>query len=182
MKYRTQRLLISSISLDYINEVHQLHSLPEVDRFNTLGIPASVDVTKKIMLQWLEIQEADPATGYVFSVKLIDTNEFIGVAGLNLGKPNYRIGEIWYKLDPRHWNKGYASEALAEILKMCFIKLKLHRIEAGCAVDNTASIKVLEKAGFVREGRKRAILPVRGEWMDNYFYAILDNDYNNLNK
>ena len=182
MKFRTQRLLIASISLDYLNEVHRLHSRPEVDRFNTLGIPASTDVTKKIMLGWLEKQEADPATGYVFFIKLIDSNEFIGLAGLNIGKPNYSMGEIWYKLDPGHWNKGYASEVVAEILRMGFTKLKLHRIEAGCAVDNTASIRVLEKAGFTREGRKRSVLPVRGEWLDNYFYAILDTDYHTLNK
>jgi [ribosomal protein S5]-alanine N-acetyltransferase len=55
--------------------------------------------------------------------------------------------------------------------------LRLHRIEAGCAVENIPSIKVLEKAGMTREGLKRKKLPIRGEWKDNYFYAILEEDF-----
>lgn len=180
MKFRTQRLLLSSLSLDYLNEIHQLHSLPEVDEFNTLGIPGSIEITKGIILQWLEKQEARPETLYVFCIKLIDTNEFIGLIGLKMGKPNYRTAELWYKLHPAHWGKGYAIEAVEEILKLSFNKLNLHRLEAGCAVDNLASIRVLEKAGMTREGRKREILPVRGQWLDNYFYAILESEYKNL--
>lgn len=181
MKFRTHRLLIASLSLDYLNEIHQLHSLPEVDEFNTLGIPDSIDSTKTLILQWLEKQEARPQTLYVFCIKLIDSNEFIGLIGLNMGKPDYRIAELWYKLHPDHWRKGYATEAVAEILTMGFNKLGLHRIEAGCATENIASIRVLEKAGMTREGRKREILPVRGKWLDNYFYSMLESEYANLN-
>lgn len=181
MKFRTRRLLIASLSLDYLNEIHQLHSLPEVDEFNTLGIPASINTTKALILQWLEKQEARPQTLYVFCIKLIDSNEFIGLIGLNMGKPNYRVAELWYKLHPDHWRKGYATEAVAEIFTMGFNKLGLHRIEAGCATENIASIRVLEKAGMTREGRKREILPVRGKWLDNYFYSILESEYVNVN-
>ena len=46
-----------------------------------------------------------------------------------------------------------------------------------CAVDNITSIKVLEKVGMTREEKKRKKLPIRGEWKDNYFYAILDEDF-----
>ncbi|MEL7146066.1 MAG: GNAT family protein, partial [Bacteroidota bacterium] len=58
-----------------------------------------------------------------------------------------------------------------------FDQLKLHRIEAGVAVDNQRSIRVLEKAGMTREGRKRKVLPIRGDWYDNYHYAILEEDF-----
>jgi len=50
-------------------------------------------------------------------------------------------------------------------------------VEAGCAVDNLASVKVLEKSGFTREGRSRKLLPIRGEWADNYFYSILEEEF-----
>ncbi|RYY68533.1 MAG: N-acetyltransferase [Chitinophagaceae bacterium] len=180
MKFRTDRLLICPLSIDYLNEVHQLHSSPEVDRYNTLGIPASIESTKSLMLEWLQAQEALPPTNYVFCIKLIENNEFAGLIGLKIGKPAYRTAELWYKIDPPHWRKGYASEAVAEILKFAFSKLKLHRVEAGCAVDNTSSIRVLEKAGMIAEGRKREILPVRGKWLDNFFYAMLESDYEKL--
>ena len=72
--------------------------------------------------------------------------------------------------------KGYATEALKEILRFGFDQLNLHRIEAGCAVENVASIKVLEKAGMQREGRKRQVLPLKSGWSDNFEYAILAAD------
>ena len=50
----------------------------------------------------------------------------------------------------------------------------MHRIEVGCAIENVASIRVLEKVGMTREGRKRQVLPIRANWIDNYFFAILE--------
>ncbi|MEL6484029.1 MAG: GNAT family protein, partial [Bacteroidota bacterium] len=62
-------------------------------------------------------------------------------------------------------------------LKFGIEKLKLHRIEAGCAVENVGSIKVLEKSGMALEGRRREILPLKSGWSDNFSYAILESDY-----
>lgn len=180
MKLRTDRLLIDSLSLDYLNEIHQLHSFPEIDKFNTLGIPETIETTKNLILEWLEKQEAQPRMSYIFCVKKIETNQFIGLIGLTIGKPNYRIAEVWYKTHPVFWKRGYTTEALLGILKFGFANLKLHRIEAGCAVDNLASIRVLEKVGMTNEGRKREILPIRGEWVDNYFFRYLKMNLKNF--
>ena len=48
--------------------------------------------------------------------------------------------------------------------------------EAGTAVENIGSIRVLEKAGMTREGQKRKVLPLKKGWSDNYIYAILEDD------
>ena len=57
-----------------------------------------------------------------------------------------------------------------------FKTLKLHRIEAGCAVDNIGSIKVLERSGMIREGRKRQVLPLTTGWSVNFIYSLLESD------
>tara|TARA_B110000037_G_scaffold31375_1_gene37705 strand:+ start:38 stop:364 length:327 start_codon:yes stop_codon:yes gene_type:complete len=88
----------------------------------------------------------------------------------------YNKGEIYYSLIPEFWNKGFATEAVQAILKYGFVTLNLHRIEAGVATQNLNSIKLLEKVGMTREGMHRKILPIRGEWVDNYSYAILEED------
>ncbi len=175
--FETKRLYLRELELTDIEAIHILHSLPETDEFNTLGIPASIQDTEELVNQWLSESNLQPCMHYVFAIHLQDTNTFIGLVGLKLGKPNYRTAETWFKLHKYFWRKGYTTEAVTELFKFGFERLKLHRIEAGCAVENIASFKVLEKVGMTREGMKRKILPIRGEWKDNYFYAMLEDDF-----
>ncbi|MES2702277.1 MAG: GNAT family protein [Bacteroidota bacterium] len=177
MELQTQRTILRELQAADLHDIHDLHSFPEVDRYNTLGIPAAIEHTQSLLSEWLASQVSTPRKSYIFTVRTTDADEFVGLIALNIGKPNYRIAEVWYKMHPSHWRRGYASEALAQLLKFGFETLNMHRIEAGCAVDNKASIRVLEKAGMTREGRKRAILPIRGEWVDNFFYSILEDEF-----
>lgn len=177
MKLQTDRLNFRQISTDDLNNIHELHSLPETDEFNTLGIPETIQGTEGIINEWLVGQNAKPQTSYIFCLDLVDTNQFIGLIALNIGKPSYKTAEVWYKIHIEYWRKGFATEALTKLLDFSFNELKLHRIEAGCAVENIASSKVLAKVGMKKEGMKRKKLPIRGEWKDNYFYAILDEDF-----
>lgn len=170
------RIILREIELNDVDDIHDLHSLPETDEFNTMGIPANRDVTKKLVMEWIAMVQLEPRTRYTFKIEV--NNVFIGLIGLkNLGIPNYKSGEVWYKLHKDFWGNGYATEAVIRVLEFCFVDLNLHRVEAGCAVENIGSIKVLEKAGMTREGRKRKNLPIRGEWKDNYFYAILEENF-----
>lgn len=113
---------------------------------------------------------------YTFAIDLLPANQFIGLIGLKRSAPKYNSAEVWFKLHPGFWKQGFATESLNKILDVGFDKLKLHRITAGCAVDNTGSINVLEKVGMSREGRGRKILPLKSGWSDNYEYAILETD------
>lgn len=174
---KTNRLNIRELTFADIDNVHELHSLPETDKFNTLGIPETIQTTEKILDEWLTVQKQEPRNSYVFSIDKIEDNCFIGLIALNLGKVNYRTAEVWFKIHKNFWRKGYTTEALTKILDFAFNDLKLHRIEAGCAVENIASSKVLEKVGMKQEGMKRKKLPIRGEWKDNYFYGILEEDF-----
>ena len=107
----------------------------------------------------------------------MDSNQFIGLVALNLREFKYRSAEVWFKIHPNHWNNGYGTEALTKMLDFGFNELNLHRIEAGCAIENTGSIRSLEKVGLIREGKKRKNLPIRGGWVDAYSYAILKEEF-----
>lgn len=172
----TNRLNIQEIELTDIDNVHILHSLTETDEFNTLGIPETILTTEKILMEWLTLQKQEPRTSYVFTVNLKINNHFIGLIALNIGKLKYKTAETWFKTHKDFWGKGYTTEAVTRLLEFGFNDLKLHRIEAGCVVENVASSKVLEKIGMTQEGMKRKKIPIRGEWKDNYFYAILEDD------
>ena len=175
---KSKRLHIRELTSEDIDNVHELHSLPETDEFNTLGIPENIQTTENILTEWLILQKQEPRISYVFSIDKTENNNFVGLIAINLGKTNYKTAEVWFKIHKDHWRKGYTTEALTRLLDFGFNDLKLHRIEAGCAVENIASIKTLEKVGFTREGMKRKKLPIRGEWKDNFFYGILEEDYN----
>lgn len=174
-------MIYDVITKDLTN-IHDLHSLPETDRYNTLGIPDNIEQTQKLLNDWITSNTAYLREKYIFSIFQKETGTFVGLAGITLGKPGYRKAEIWYKLHVSFWNKGYATELVREFLRFGFEDLRLHRMEAGCAVDNAASVKVLEKCGFIREGRTRKLLPIRGEWSDNFGYAILNEDFEKMAK
>jgi len=176
MNLKTNRLSLREISVEDIPNIHLLNSFPEVDQFNTLGIPKSLSETEDLILPIIQDQATNPRPRFVWLIQN-NQNDFIGLIGIVMGKAKYFSAEIWYKIHPSHWNHGYASEAVECVLGFCFNELKLHRVCAGCATENLASIKVLEKNRFVREGRHRKILPIRGAWFDNYEYAILEEDY-----
>ena len=57
-----------------------------------------------------------------------------------------------------------------------FATLRLHRIEASCLPHNEASTKLLERAGFTREGYARAYLRIDGLWQDHLLYGLLETD------
>ena len=172
----TERLRLKEIDIKDLQNIHRLNSEFKVSEFNTIGIPQSVEDTHQLLRPALEDQKNPVRSFFRWSITLKSTGAFIGDGGLSNSQNRFRIGEIDYSLFPDYWKNGYATEAVRRILEFGFKDLKLHRIEAGVATENAASIKVLEKVGMVREGRKRKILPIRGEWKDNYLYAILESD------
>ena len=176
MILQSERLTLKEVSWDDLENIHKLHSIPSVDEFNTLGIPENEDVTEKVVQDMIDEQNTSPQKSYTWNIILHKTNEFIGLAGMNLSRDKYRTGEIYYKLLPVHWGKGYATEVSKRLIKYGFEDFNLHRIEAGVALENKNSIKVLKKSGMTYEGLRRKILPIRGKWIDNYEYAIVEDD------
>lgn len=176
MILQTERTVLSLIESSDLEAIHKLHSLPETDEFNTLGIPKSIEETEAVIAPWVYENKLDKLRQYTFAIRRLSDNEFIGLFGLKLGAEKYKRGEVWYKILPKFWNQGMATEVLRKVISYSFDELGLHRVQAGCAIENEGSIKVLEKVGMLREGRGRQVLPLKNGWSDNFEYAILDSD------
>ena len=176
MEIESKRLLLMEIGWDDLKVIHAIHSFPEVDEFNTLGIPKDLDETREVIRQGIENKD-DPKRGAIhWKIILKETNNIIGLAGMFLSRDKFRLGEIYYKLIPEHWGKGYATEVSKVLIKSGFEDHDLHKVEAGVASENIGSIRVLEKSGMTCEGLRRKILPIRGEWKDGYLYAMVEDD------
>jgi RimJ/RimL family protein N-acetyltransferase len=176
MDLESKRLKLKEISWDDIGDIHRLHSFPEVDEYNTLGIPKNIEETRENIRPVIEDQKSKNRKLYFWKITKKESNEFIGIAGLTLSGNKFNLGEIYYKLLPSEWGQGYATEVSKTLIRSGFDVFHLHRLEAGVATENRRSIRVLEKSGMTREGSRRKILPIRGEWKDNYHYAILEDD------
>lgn len=80
-------------------------------------------------------------------------------------------------LDKPFWGKGIGTTAARLLLREGFGTRGLHRIWATCLPENPASIRVLEKSGFRREGYQRKNLMIHGEWEDTWLFAILQEEW-----
>jgi ribosomal-protein-alanine N-acetyltransferase len=173
---KTERLNLRPISESDFENVYDLQSLEETAKYNTSKVPENISETKITVGNWILENIKEETKKFTFAIDLVNNKKFIGLIGINLGKEHYKNAEVWFQLDYIFWNKGYATESLKKIIEFGFETLKLHRIEAGCAIDNIGSISVLEKVGMLREAHTRKLLPLKSGWSDNYGYAILETD------
>ena len=114
---------------------------------------------------------------YSFGIFLENSNTLIGDISLYFVRRGpHETCMMGYALSKKHTGKGYATKAVTLALDIAFNKLNLHRVIAEAQPENIGSIRVLEKAGFTREGYARKNLKVNGEWKDHVCMAILRED------
>lgn len=105
------------------------------------------------------------------------TAEYAGEISVDYQAPPLRQAMLGYGLLPAYRGKGYASRAVALVTRWVFGHTGIERLVAGTLVHNVASQRVLERAGFVREGEQRGLLPGAGGRRDNVGFALLRDDH-----
>ncbi|WP_092556754.1 GNAT family N-acetyltransferase [Actinoplanes derwentensis] len=86
--------------------------------------------------------------------------------------------ELGWVLHPEHAGRGYATEAVRELLRLCFEDLGLHRVTATCFAGNEASWRLMERVGMRREFYTvRDSLHRSGAWLDCVGYALLADEW-----
>jgi ribosomal-protein-alanine N-acetyltransferase len=110
---------------------------------------------------------------------LIFRDNGVLVGGLTLAQVKRGVvqsGTLGYWIGAPHARQGLMSAAVRAVIGYGFTTLRLHRIEASCLPHNQASIRLLERTGFTREGYARAYLRINGVWQDHLLYGLLDSD------
>ena len=86
--------------------------------------------------------------------------------------------ELGWSLDPEQAGRGYATEAVAALIRLCFEDLGLRRVTANCFADNVASWRLMERLGMRREAYTiRDSLHRSGAWLDGMSYALLADEW-----
>ena len=122
-------------------------------------------------------REINEATGYPFLV--FRTEDVALVGGLTLSHVVRGVTQscsLGYWMGQPFAGRGLMTAAVKAVIPFVFDTLKLHRLEAACLPHNAASIRLLEKAGFTREGYARRYLNIDGRWQDHLLFAIVADD------
>ena len=122
-------------------------------------------------------REARDDHGYAFFVFENATGRLTGGVTLSsIRRGVTQSATLGYWMGAPFARRGAMTKAVATLCPFVFQDLRLHRLEAATQPANTASVRVLEKNGFEREGYARSYLKINGVWQDHLLYALLASD------
>ena len=125
---------------------------------------------RRRLRRYAEDQRNDLAYPY-FIFRNEDQKLVGGLTITNIRRGVAQAGSLGYWMGAAYAQQGYMTAAVRTLVPFAFSTLKLHRLEAACIPENAASVRLLEKTGFVREGFAREYLCINGIWQDHLLYA-----------
>ncbi|SUY47677.1 N-acetyltransferase GCN5 [Clostridium putrefaciens] len=173
-KIETKRLILREISENDVDGIYKVFSDPAVAKYDWFSPIESKDDAIKFIKRYKE--EFESGEEITWGIELKDTKELIGICCLGDFDNGARRSEIGYDLAKDKWNKGYATEAIEAIVKFGLSEMDLNRIEAFITPGNDASVKVLEKLNFTKEGVVRERDLIKGKLEDGIIMSILQKD------
>jgi ribosomal-protein-alanine N-acetyltransferase len=106
------------------------------------------------------------------------SNEIVGRIALNdIVRGVFQNAHLGYDVAEKVNGRGYATEAVRLVVGYAFAELGLHRVQAGTMLANVRSQRVLEKAGFRREGTALRYLRIASRWEDHYLFATTAEEW-----
>ncbi|BDS11431.1 GNAT family N-acetyltransferase [Aureispira anguillae] len=147
---------------------------------NTLNIPYPYE--EKDAIYWINSANQGflNKTQFTFAIRLKSTDEFIGGIGLILNK-RFDRAEFGYWIGKPFWKNGYATEALAALLKFGFKTLNLNKIYATHLIENPASGKVMLKNGMLKEATLIEHYKKGDEYRSVFQYRLTKKEFELLN-
>ncbi len=162
-----------------VDALHAVFGDPETARYLPFAARDRENCADQIAL-YLEEAEHHPRTVYRLAVTLLAAGEpeyASPIGNAALGLEGQRAGFIGYALRRDTWGQGYASEITRLLNDFAFGTLGVHRLWARVDPANTASSRVLTKAGYQLEGRIRHDLYLHDTWHDALQYSLLEDEW-----
>lgn len=169
----TERLLLRRTELSDVNEVFFLRSDSRVMKYIDKEPAKDLNEVKDFIKKLHELEKSGDGIYWAIDVK----NKQIGsICFWNIQHTHDRA-EIGYALHPDYHGKGIMQEAIHAVLQYGFSIMKLHSIEANVNPANEASIKILERNHFIREGYFKENFYYNGRYLDSAIYFLLKTRY-----
>ena len=172
---KTSRLILRRLASHDWRDLLELTSDEEFLRYQD-GVPLDEDR----VLHWLEsdahVKLTTPDQPFFLGLEVQEGGKLIGYVHLTFTDARRLQVNFSISLNSKFHRQGFALEAVEALLAFCFGDLKLHRVAGWCDSRNVAACRLLEKAGFRREGEFLKDRWVHGEWTTSIWYALLEED------
>ena len=174
-RLETPRLILRRLEMRDAPDLFDYSRDPQVAKHVLWDAQTSVSEARAYVRYMLRRYRAgEPAS---WGIEDKETGRVVGTIGYMWYQRDNNACEVGYSLARRRWNRGYMTEALAEVLRFSFEELGVHRVEAQHEVENAASGAVMRKCGMRKEGTLRGRLYNKGRYVDVDLYAMLREDY-----
>ena len=172
----TNRLILRKFKIEDANEMyHNWATDPLCCKFLHWDVHQNLEETKSIIKNWIDKYDNG---SYNWVVEKKDTHELIGsICAVTINK-NDNIVELGYCYGSKFWGKGYATEALRNVILYLLNECDVYLIEARHISGNPASGKVMAKAGMHLDAvlKNRRINKYTKERNDQIIYSITKED------
>jgi [ribosomal protein S5]-alanine N-acetyltransferase len=137
------------------------------------------DLTRAAFRRRIKRYTEDQRGDLAYPFFIVRRSDEVLVGGLtlsNIRRGCAQAGSLGYWMGAPYANRGHMTAAVSALIPFAFGTLRLHRIEAACIPSNAASVRLLERTGFRREGFARQYLCIDGVWQDHLLFARLRGD------
>ena len=171
----TERLYLRELKLDDAEDLFKVFSNPKVMKYYNLYPFDSLAQAKELIKNYLEAFEEKRVLRWGLEHK--EKEQLIGSCGIYDWREQFCRATIGYELGTQYWEQGFMSEALTEVIRFGFRRMRLNRIQALVEPPNAASQQLLTSIGFQKEGLLRDYMFYKGEYKDLVMYSLLREDF-----
>lgn len=146
-------------------------AVTELTSYPVVSVPMVEAMIARSLSRWAA---GEPSR---WGIALQHDDQIVGTCGFNEWSKVHRWAELAFDLAQAHWGKGLMRRAVDAALQWAYRQGQIDRVHAFVRVDNRRSERLLERSGFVREGRLRSYRVCRGQLHDFYVYSLLRSDW-----
>ena len=169
-----QRVVLREFMLDDVDDALKIIGDDRVTRF--LSFDSRSRGEAQVMIEGaVKRAQESPRTEFYLVVARPDDDSMIGFARIAFA--GVKAGKLGYAIAADEWGCGYATDAARTLTDFAFRVLQLHRVSAAIGPEHTASITLVERLGFTREGVLRDHVFTNGSWRDSVLYSILEHEW-----
>jgi len=172
----TERLTLTPLVPADAPHVFAYRADPEVSRYQSWQ-PKSVDEVRRFIDGLQSVPFDTPGTWFQFGIRLRDSGSLVGDTGIHFPAAQTHQAEIGITVAPGHQTRGIATEAVRGLLERLFAPPAKHRVYGSVDPRNQASVALLARVGMRQEAHFRRSLWLRGEWVDDLVFAILESEW-----